>query len=334
LFIAYSLVSIWGVIMFNHRRPGHIYITTWYLLGAFFWFPWLFGAANVMVSHSHGVAQAAIASWYAQSLLGLFFTSVALGAIYYLIPKVLGRPIHSYHLASLGFWTQALLGGWTGMTRLTGGPVPAWMPTVSIAATIMMLVPLVTVTVNHVLTMYGRYDMVYHSPTIRFTVFGAFAWSLAIFAAIASALRTADSYTHFTQFSVGQFQLVVYGFFTMTMFGAMYYIVPRLVGCEWLSATFIRLHFWCAGYGMGLVILMLFIGGFAQGDAWLDPTLSPALVVGYFRPYMIARSVGWIMLALAHFIFFLHFVAMMLRLGEPAEVPTLFAPMIEGGKKA
>ncbi len=331
LFIAYSLVSVWGLIMFNKRRSGHIYITTWYLLGAFFWFPWLYGAANVMIGHTHGAAQAGIAAWYMQGLLGLFFTSVGLGAVYYLIPKVLGRPIHSYYLASLGFWTQALFAGWTGMTRLTGGPVPAWMPTVSIAATIMMLIPLVTVTVNHVLTMYGRYDMVYYSPTIRFTIFGAFAWSLSIFAAIITSLRSVDRLTHFTQFSAGQFQLIVYAFFTMVMFGSMYYIVPRLVGCEWLSATFIRVHFWGAAYGMGLVILMLFIGGAAQGDAWLDPQLSPALVIGYFQPYMIARTIGWLLIVLAHLIFFLHFLAMLFRLGQPSGEPTLFAAIEEGG---
>ncbi len=334
LFIAYSLVAVWGLIIFNSRREGPVYITTWYLLGAMFWFPWLFGAANIMVAHSHGVVQAVVAAWYAQALLSLYFTSVGLGAIYYLIPKILGRPIHSYYLASVGFWTQALLGGWLGMTRLTGGPVPAWLPTVSISATIMMLVPLATVTINHVLTMYGRYDMVYHSPTIRFTVFGAFCWSLSILTAIITALRSVDRVTHFTQFSVGQFQLVIYGFFTMAMFGSMYYIVPRLVGCEWLSATFIRIHFWGTAYGIGLGVFMLFIGGGAQGTAWLDPELSPALVIGYFQPYMVARTIGWLLIILAHLIFFLHFLAMLFRLGQPSGAPTLFAELEEGGKKA
>ena len=79
---------------------------------------------------------------------------------------------------------------------------------------------------------------------------------------------------------------------------------------------------------------MLFIGGAAQGDAWLDPELSPALVIGYFQPYMIARTVGWLIVGIAHLIFFLHFLAMLFRLGQPSGEPTLFASIAEGGKKA
>lgn len=330
LFVAYCLVAVWGVLMFLKSRTENPYITTWYLLGAFFWFPWLYGSANIMIGSTHGVMQAVIAAWYGQSLFGLFFTSVGLGTIYYLIPKVLGRPVYSYYLAALGFWTQALLGGWTGLTRLTGGPVPAWLPTVSIAATIMMLVPLIAVKINLVRTMSGRFEMIYHSPAIRFTIAGALAWSFFILAAILSALRTSDSFTHFTQFSAGQFQLLIYAFFSMVMFGAMYYIIPRLIGCEWLSVTLVRLHFWSATYGMGLIVLVLFIGGGAQGAAWLDPELSPALVVGYFQPYMIARTLGWMLITASHMIFFLHFLAMLFRLGQPSGGETLFAPLEEG----
>src|SRR5205823_11684973 len=116
---------------------------------------------------------------------------------------------------------------------LSGGPVPAWMPTVSIAATIMLLIPLATVTINYATTMKGNYHMVYYSPTIRFTVFGAMAWSLAMLIAVFASLRSASRVTHLTQFSAGEMHLIVYGFFTMVMFGSMYYIVPRLVGCEW-----------------------------------------------------------------------------------------------------
>lgn len=336
LFFAYSLIAVWGVVMFLKRRPGHVYISLWYFLGAFFWFPWFFGAANLMVGSPrvHGVVQGAVAAWYASNLLGLFLSSIGLGAIYYLIPKVIGKPIHSYYLASVGFWSFALFWGWTGMTRLTGGPVPAWMPTASIAATIMLLVPLALVTVNYARTMEGSYHMVYYSPTIRFTVYGAFAWSLAMVVGVLGALRSVDRVTHFTQFGVGLSHLLIYAFFSMVMFGAMYYIVPRLVGCEWLSATFIRLHFWMSAYGIGLVILMLFIGGASQGSNWLDPDASPVQVVQSMQPYLIGRVVGWFMLCLGHVLFFLHFLAMLFRLGTPSGRPTLFDSITEGGKKA
>ena len=97
--------------MFRFRRGDPIYITQWYLLAAFLWFPWMYLAAQTMlfVVPVQGVLQAAVNWWYANNLLFLWFGSLALGTAYYMIPKVIGRPVYSYHLAAIGFWTYALL---------------------------------------------------------------------------------------------------------------------------------------------------------------------------------------------------------------------------------
>ena len=151
------------------------FISVWYLLGALFWFPWIFATANVLLSR-HDVSRRrcrrSSPPGTPRICMGWWFTSVGLAAAYFFIPKVMNRPVHSYNLASLGFWTFAIFSGLTGMVRLSGGPIPAWMVTVSISASIMMLVPVSTVSVNLLMTMRGRFDMVFHSPTIRFTVFG------------------------------------------------------------------------------------------------------------------------------------------------------------------
>lgn len=329
LFIALSLIAVWAVIMYRKRRAGFTYVSMLYLVGAFFWLPWLYGAANVLVGNPHirGVVQGAVAAWYAQGLLGYWFMAIGLGAIYYLIPKVIGRPINSYYLATLGFWTFAVFWGFTPMVRLAGGPYPSWYSAVSIAASILMLIPVALVTLNYAATMRGSYHMVYHSPTIRFTMYGAIAWSLTVVLGAFSGLRSLDRFTHFTQFGVGQMHLLIYAFYSMVMFGSMYYIVPRLVGCEWLSPTFIRIHFWGAGYGIGLMIIVLLIGGAAQGATWADPQIDATQIVQKIEPYMIGRVIAWIPLAIAHFLFFLHFLAMLLRLGIPSGEATLFAPI-------
>ena len=108
--------------------------------------------------------------WYANNLLFLWFGAIALGTAYYMIPKVIGRPVYSYHLATIGFWTYALFSSWTGMTRLIDGPFPAWMVTASIAATILTMIPVATVGLNHHLTMQGYFPLMRYSPTLRFTV--------------------------------------------------------------------------------------------------------------------------------------------------------------------
>src|SRR5437588_3189236 len=142
LFIAYSIIGSWAVLMFRFRRGDPIYITQWYLLAAFLWFPWMYLAAQTMlfIVPVQGVLQAAVNWWYANNLLFLWFGSLGLGTAYYMIPKVIGRPVYSYHLAAIGFWTYAVFASWTGMQQLVDGPFPAWMVTASIAAMILCVI--------------------------------------------------------------------------------------------------------------------------------------------------------------------------------------------------
>lgn len=333
MFVGLSLIAAWGVTMFRLRRPGHAYITLWYLVGAFFWFAWLFSAASLMMNtwHISGVPHAAVGAWYSANFINLWFTSMGLGAIYYFLPKVSGRPVHSYHLASIGFWSFAILAGWTGMTRLIGGPLPAWLITASIAATILMLIPVITVTLNFVLTMRGNLGLVYVSPTIRFVFFGAIVYAIASVIAVIGAQRNVASLTEYTTFSSGLSLLMLYGFFSMVMFGSIYYIVPRLVGCEWLSSRFINFHFLGAAYGIGILTVMLLVGGVVEGAMWSNPGVHSDTAISSLAGFFAGDILAWIFLAGAHLLFALHYLTMLLRLGRPAGRPTLFPAHVEGG---
>ena len=334
LFCAYLLIMTWALIMFRYRRSGHIYITQWYLLGAFLWFPWLYAAAQVMlfIFPVQGVMQAAVTWWFANNLLFLWFGSIGLGTAYYMIPKVIGRPVHSYYLATLGFWTFALFSSWTGMQRLIDGPFPAWMITASIAATILTLIPVATVGMNHHMTLRGYFPLMRYSPTLRFTVFGAFAYTVFSVAGVIMSLRSVARITHFTEASIGYTYLGIYAFFTMVMFGAMYYIVPRLVGREWRYASLIKLHFWSASYGIGLMIFLLMVGGFTQGASLNDPTLPFSESIESILPYLRGRSLSGLLLTVSHCVFAFHFGLMLLGFGRTASVPTFLNPLErEGG---
>jgi cytochrome c oxidase cbb3-type subunit I len=326
LFVAYLVIAAWGVVMFRARRPGHVFISIWYLLAAFLWFPWLLGSAGAMLGSGrlHGVMQAVVAAWYAQSFLHVFLTCIGLGVIYYLIPKITGRAIHSYSLASMGFWGLLFLGSWTGMTRLVGAPIPAWMITVGIAASLFTLVPVAMVTANYALSMRGSYHLIFHSPAIRFSFYGAVAFTVAHLLQALLSFRSVQSMLAFSFASVGQSHLVLYSFVSMSLFGAMYFIIPRLVGCEWFSPTMIRIHFWGSAYGMGLIVFILIVSGLMQGGAWADPnqTVSTASLSSEFG--LVGASVAWLLLIPAHFVFAMHFLMMVLRLGRPGGEPTLF----------
>ena len=329
LFVAYLLIMTWALLMFRYRRGDHIYITQWYLLGAFFWFPWLYAAAQLMlfVLPVQGVMQSAVDWWFANNLLFLWFGSIGLGTAYYMIPKVIGRPVHSYYLATIGFWSFALFSSWTGMQRLVDGPFPAWMITASIAATILTVIPVATVGLNHHMTMQGYFSMMRYSPTLRFTVFGAISYTVFSGLGVLISLRSVARYVHFTQVSIAYSHLGLYAFFTMVMFGSMYYIVPRLVGREWRYATLIRLHFWSSAYGVGLMVLMLLIGGLAQGTDLNDSSLPFTESTQSVLPYLRGRSLSGILLTVSHFVFAFHFGLMLFGLGRTASLPTFLNPL-------
>ncbi|MEO5717750.1 MAG: cbb3-type cytochrome c oxidase subunit I [Chthoniobacterales bacterium] len=334
LFVAYLLIMTWALIMFRFRRRGHVYITQWYLLGAFLWFPWLYAAAQVMlfIVPVQGVMQAAVNWWFANNLLFLWFGSIGLGTAYYMIPKVIGRPVHSYYLAAIGFWTFALFSSLTGMQRLIDGPFPAWMITASIAAMILTIIPVATVGLNHHMTMRDHFALMRYSPTLRFTVFGAIAYTAFSVVGVIISLRSMASIVHFTEVSMGYTYMGLYAFFTMVIFGSMYYIVPRLVGREWRYASLIKLHFWGSTYGICLMVLLLLVGGFVQGLSLNDPTLSFAETTETIMPYFRGGSLAWILLAVSHCVFAFHFGLMLLGFGRTASVPTFLNPLeSEGG---
>ncbi len=337
LFVAYTMIVTWAVLMFRFRRSSHIYVTQWYLLAAFLWFPWLYGAAQVMlfVTPVQGVMQAAVNWWYGNNLMFLWFGAIGLGTAYYMIPKVIGRPIYSYHLAAIGFWTYALFASWTGMQRLVDGPFPAWMVTASIAAMILSIIPVATVGLNHHMTMRGHFPLMRYSPTLRFTVFGAIAYTAFSVVGILISLRSAAAYVHFTQASVAYSHMGLYAFFTMIMFGSMYYIVPRLVGREWRYAAMIKLHFWSSAYGIGLMVTMLLVGGLMQGIALNNPGLSFIESTQSVLPYLRGRSLAGLLLAVSHFVFAYHFGLMLFGLGRTGQRPDFPEPgggRTRGGK--
>lgn len=331
MFVGYLFVGLWGAIIYRMRKTTTVFISVWYLLGAFFWFPWLFFTSNLLVGlpQMQGVMQNVVAAWFAHNLLGYWFTAIGLAAAYYLIPKVIDRPIHSYNLATIGFWSWAIFSGLTGMTRLSGGPVPAWLVTLSIASNIMMIVPLATVATNFFKTMHGNYHMVYHSPTIRFTFFGAICFSISAVVGLLASLRSVDRVLHFTLFQSAYNDLVLYTFFSMVMFGAIYYITPRLTGCEWLSSTLIKIHFLGSAYGGGMAVATLLLTGIAAGMGLAEGETTFAQVVQFGQFYLPGRTIALVLVTIGHSAFGLHFLLMLLRIGQPAGTPTLFAPLGE-----
>lgn len=322
---AYALIAVWAAVTFGGRREGHVYVSQWYLFGAIFWFPWLYTAANILLAYQpiRGVTQASVNWWYGHNVLGLWFTPIGLASVYYLIPKVLGRPIHSYYLSILGFWSLALFYNWNGTHHLIGGPLPAWLITVSIVASFMMIIPVGAVAINHHMTMVGHFSALRYSPTLRFIVFGAMSYTLVSVQGSLQAFRDWNELTHFTHYTIAHSHLGMYAFFTMVMFGSIYYIMPRLTGWEWASARLIRVHFWCSAIGVSLYWVILTFGGVRQGQALLNPKIPFIQVVQGTIPYLIGRSGAGILMSIGHVAFGISFAMNLFHLGARRSEPTL-----------
>ncbi|MCS7063262.1 MAG: cbb3-type cytochrome c oxidase subunit I [Methylacidiphilales bacterium] len=332
LFTAFAIIAIWAVRLFIRRdKNQHIYVSQWYLLAALFWFPWLYGTAQILLilTPVAGVTQGAVNWWYGHNALGLWFTPIGLAAAYYFIPKVIGRPVHSYYLSVVGFWTLAFFYSWNGMHHLIGGPYPVWLISVSTVASVMMVIPVVTVAINHHMTMRGHFHLLRYSPTLRFVVFGAMAYTLVSLQGSSMSIRSLNVITHFTHYTVGHAHLGLYAFYTMIMFGSIYYIVPRLLRWEWPSATLIRIHFWCTAIGISVMFLILSVGGLIQGLALNDPNISFMATVDLTIPFLWIRSLSGIMILIGHIAFAIQFVLMLLRFGKPKSGPTYFHPIPE-----
>jgi cytochrome c oxidase cbb3-type subunit 1 len=332
LFIAYALVGAWAIITFRFGKSGHIYVSQWYLLAALFWFPWLYSVAQIMLvlEPARGTVQALVNWWFAHNVLGLWFTPIGLASVYYFLPKVLGKPIHSYYLSLLGFWSLALFYNWAGVHHLIGGPVPAWVITAGIAASFMMAIPVVVTGINHHMTMVGSFSALKYSPTLRFIVFGAISYTITSLIGSLMADRQVSMVVHFTHFTVAHAHQGMYAFFTMVMFGSIYYILPRILLTEWPSGLLIKVHFWTVAIGITAYVVALSIGGVKQGLEMnnADIAFNAAngnSVVAHTLPYLFWRSMSGVLITIGHLAFAVNFGWMLFRPKAPqASAPTLF----------
>lgn len=317
--------------MARRRQPGHIYVSQWYVMAAIFWFPWLYLTAQVLLLWRPvaAPAQPPMNWWYAHNALGLWFTPICLAAAYYLIPKVLGKAIHSYYLSLIGFWSLAFFYAWNGMHHLIGGPYPAWLISISVVASIMMLVPVISVAINHHLTVKGSFAAVRSSPTLRFVVFAAMSYTVTSVQGSFTAIRAVSRVTHFTHYTIAHAHLGMYAFVTMMLFGTMYYMMPRLTGKEWPSRWLIRIHFWGCALGILHYWIVLSIGGIKQGLWMLDDTVPFMEIVKRMLPYLEQRSWAGAAMTLGHLAFAISFVWLLTSKPGSKTGPTLL-----GGKSS
>ena len=335
LLLSFVLIAVWAIVTFNQRKEGPLYVSQWFLVAGFFSFPWLFATASQLLIWKplQASAQPAITAWFAGGFFNLWLAPMGLAVAFYLIPKTIGRAVNSQHLSLLAFWSLLLFGAWSGTSRLIGGPLPAWMVSVGVAASVMMIIPALAVALNLHFTLDGHYEPMNWSPALRFIVTGV---SMLVFTWILTALNSlpaVNAVTNFSDITRGLNLLGYYGFFSMTAFGAIYYILPRLTGKEWSSACLISWHFWLATTGILLGVCVLLLGGLIQGFALQDVGVTFQSSVDFITPFRFVAALAALLILGANFAFALLFAGLHWSLRRSGTAPALIAVREENSQE-
>jgi len=307
---SYLMIGVWAVTTFSVRNTEHVYASQWYILGAAFWFPWLFLVARLMLSTSPvgGVVQAIVNVWYVNGLLNLWFAALALAAAYYFIPKILGKPIYNYYVAVIGFWWFAIWSAFSAGSRLIGGPVPAWVATLGGVASMLVIAAVVIIGVNLLGTLSGNFGRAQKSTTLRFVLLSLVGFFLASLLNFALSIRSFAEVAQFTLIPELRDWLLLYACFSTAMFGAAYFFLPRVTGKVWRAPVLISAHYATTALGILALVVGLFIAGWQQGRMLNDASVPFASITNTLTPWLTFRSVALILLAIGHVAFLINFV--------------------------
>jgi cytochrome c oxidase cbb3-type subunit 1 len=323
MFGGVGLLAVW--ILLGLSSAGTAGLAGMFVAGALLWLGWSLSTGNLLIATKSvaGVVEQIVGAWTASGVLWLWLVPVALGAAYYIVPKVTGRPIFAGSTGRALFWLYFLCAGLLGANRLAGGPVPLWIVSVSASASILLLVPVLGAVYNLFATAKGS-DHLATSPSLRFVLFGSLLLGVAALVSAFGSLRAISYAVRFTMFESGVQALLLGGGVSMILFGAIYFIMPRLSGCEWLSSTLVSVHFLGGAYGACMGGAMMLLSGLAAGSILneADSTFSQVIETG--SAYYWGNTISYGILGVAYSAFALHFLLVALRIGQPAGEPTLF----------
>jgi len=314
MWIAFAVFALWTIATFLARRPGNDHIGQAWILAGLFCFPWLYAAGNILLARrplpGSGIIQEVLDAWYVHGVLTLWLVPIAMGALYYLIPKVSGLGIRFGDKAKLAFWLWLILAPWTAVHELVGGPFPADTVTVGLVLSGLLFVPVAIIGFNLVFTAFEAEEKHAHHGGVvfPFVVLAAVAFVLAGLSEQLLSIRAANETLRFTLFRQCNMFLWVYGFFSFTAFGSIYYIVPRLLDFGWRSSLMVRIHYYTSLYGILLMLALQGFGGTMQGLTLENPakavTIETATQVA--NSYHISATMCISLIAIGNGVFALH----------------------------
>lgn len=272
---------IFGINMFGtiaKRRVRHLYVAIWFYLGTWVAVAMLhiFNNLEVPLSFSiwksysiyAGVKDALVQWWYGHNAVAFFLTTPVLGLMYYFLPKAADRPVFSYKLSIIHFWSLIFVYIWAGPHHLQYTALPAWAQAVGTGFSIMLIAPSWGGMLNGLLTLRGAWDKVRENPVLKFFVVAVTCYGMATFEGPLLATKTVNKVGHFTDWVIGHVHLGALGWNGFMAFGVIYFLVPILWRTKLWSVKLANWHFWLGTFGIIFYAVPLYIAGFTQGLMW------------------------------------------------------------------
>ncbi len=305
LFISYSVIATLIVVTHRSRVSHETIAPQWFILGSLLWFPALFIIAwnGLELNPTRGTVQSVLSMWFGQNLIWLWITPFALGAAYYTIPAIIGKAIDKYYLAIFGFWCIAALAPWSVVHHLEGGPVPMWIPAIGTVMSIAMIFPIAVASTNFHATAFKDINIVWNSLPLRFVIFGTLSYTISSYIGVVFSLPAVAKITQFSIINEFHFNQRVYGFFSMIVFGLVYYMLPLITGKE-IAKSAKSFHFWTSALGVLMLLLAYLIGGLTHGVLAQQPSLEWASsVISSVKPYFLITEFAFIILGFSQLVF-------------------------------
>lgn len=343
-----AITIIWvvfGINMFGtiiKRRERHMYVAIWFYIATFVTVAVLHIVNSFQLPISAfksyylyaGVQDALVQWWYGHNAVAFFLTTPYLGMMYYFLPKMANRPIYSYKLSILHFWSLIFIYIWAGPHHLLYSSLPGWAQSLGVAFSIMLIAPSWGGMINGLLTLRGAWDKVRDDAILKFMVVGITAYGMATFEGPMLSLKQVNAIAHFTDWIVAHVHVGALGWNGFLTFAILYWLVPRLYQTEIFSKKLIGFHFWIGTLGILFYAVPIYLAGFAQGLMLKEFTPEGLLKYPSFLqttieiiPMYIFRAVGGTMYLAGVIVMTYNLVKTMkkgeLLANEPAEAVSL-----------
>ena len=309
VWVAYLVVFL-GTIL--NRKEPHIYVANWFYLAFIITIAMLHVVNNLAVPASFlgaksyslfsGVQDALTQWWYGHNAVGFFLTAGFLGMMYYFVPKQVERPVYSYRLSIIHFWSLIFLYIWAGPHHLHYTALPDWAQTLGMVFSIMLWMPSWGGMINGLMTLSGAWDKIRTDPIVRMMVLAIAFYGMSTFEGPMMSIKAVNSLSHYTEWTIGHVHSGALGWNGMITFGAIYFLVPRLWGRERLySLRLVTWHFWLATLGIVVYAAVMWVAGISQGLMWREYDEQGFLVYSFaesvaaMAPYYVVRTIGGLM---------------------------------------